>query len=139
MSDGKPVKFVVGKAKKRIGKRIYDDSVREAVRKIWELFDYMCGKCLAVLIRMNVDVLFNDSELEIDESIRKKLIQISPSTIDRMIAPERKKLNFKGISHTKALKELAIQKPVQSWNIRYQSVPFSIRMNENQASLNWIP
>lgn len=105
MIDGKPVKFIVGKPrkrKKRIGKRIYDDSVREAVRKIWELFDYMCGKRLAVLIRMNIDVLHNDTELEIDESIRDKLIQISPVTIDRMMAPERKKLNFKGISHTKA-------------------------------------
>lgn len=34
--DGKPVKFIVRqpkKRKKRIGKRIYDDSVRETVRK----------------------------------------------------------------------------------------------------------
>lgn len=105
MINGKPVKFIVGKPKKRkkrIGKRIYDDSVREAVRKIWELFDYMCGKRLAVLIRMNIDVLHSDTEFEIDENIRDKLIKISPATIDRMMAPERKKLNFKGISHTKA-------------------------------------
>ena len=116
--DGKPVKFIVGKPrkrKKRIGKRIYDDSVREAVRKIWELFDYMCGKRLAVLIRMNIDILSNDTELEIDEIIRDKLIKISPSTIDRMMAPERKKLNFKGISHTKAGTLLKHQIPIRTF------------------------
>ena len=118
MINGKPVKFIVGKPKKRkkrIGKRIYDDSVREAVRKIWELFDYMCGKRLAVLIRMNIDVLSNDLELEIDESIRDKIIKISPVTIDRMMAPERKKLNFKGISHTKAGTLLKHQIPIRTF------------------------
>lgn len=118
MINGKPVKFIVGKPKKRkkrIGKRIYDDSVKEAVRKIWELFDYMCGKRLAVLIRMNIDVLSNDTELEIDESIRDKIIKISPSTIDRMMAPERNKLNFKGISHTKAGTLLKHQIPIRTF------------------------
>ncbi len=118
MIDGKPVKFIVGKPrkrKKRIGKRIYDDSVREAVKKIWKLFDYMCGKRLAILIRMNIDELSDDTELEIDESIRDKLIKISPVTIDRIMAPERKKLNLKGISHTKAGTLLKHQIPIRTF------------------------
>ncbi len=118
MIEGKAVKFIAGKPrkrKKRKGKRIYDDSVREAVKRIWELFSYMCGKRLAVLIRMNIEVLSNDADLEIHESIRDKLIKISPATIDRIMAPERKKLNLKGISHTKAGTLLKHQIPIRTF------------------------
>jgi len=78
--DGKPVRFIVGKPprrKKRTGRRRYDEAVRAAVRKIWELFDYMCGKRLAVLIRMNLALLCSQPELGIKEAVRQKLLQIS--------------------------------------------------------------
>ena len=59
--DGNPVKFIVGTPGKliaRVGKPTYDEPVREALRKIWQTFDYMCGKRLAVLIRMNIDIFY---------------------------------------------------------------------------------
>jgi len=116
--EGKLVKFVVGKPKKRkkrVGKRIYDEPVREAVRKIWELFDYMCGKRLAVLIRMNIILLCQEIELGIDTTVKDKLMQISPATIDRILTPERKKLIIKGRSHTRAGTLLKHQIPIRTF------------------------
>lgn len=114
--DGKPVKFIVGKPKKpgkRVGKTIYDELVRESLRTIWETFDYMCGKRLAVLIRMNIELLCNEEELGIEEDVREKLMQISPATIDRILAPERKNLLIKGRSHTRAGTLLKHQIPIR--------------------------
>ena len=104
MIDGKPVQFVVGKLKKRKkgrGTVIYDEPVQKAIRRLWEFFDYMCGKRLAVLIRMNLTLLLQDPELSIDTSVKDKLLTISPATIDRILKPERKKLTLKSRSKTK--------------------------------------
>jgi hypothetical protein len=113
---GKPVKLIAGKPKKRkkrTSRRIYDEPVRAAVRKIWELFDYMCGKRLAVLIRLNGDLLAREPELGIDATVLDKLARISPATIDRILTPARKKLTIKGRSHTRAGTLLKHQIPVR--------------------------
>lgn len=116
--DGKPVTVTVGKAakrKKRAGRRLYDEAVRSAVRCIWELFDYMCGKRLAVLIRLNTELLRQEPQLGIDAVVQQKLLQISPATIDRILTPERKKLVLKGRSHTRAGTLLKHQIPIRTF------------------------
>jgi len=114
--DGKPVRLVVGKPrerKKRTGKPLYGPAVKTALRKIWELFDYMCGKRLAVLIRLNLAALANQPDLGIDKQVGQKLLRISPATIDRLLAPQRKKLQLKGRSHTRAGSLLKNQIPIR--------------------------
>lgn len=116
--EGKVVKFVVGKppkSRKRVARRLYDEAVREAVCKLWRLFDYMCGKRLAVIIRMNIALLAHEADLGIDETVAQKLRRISPATIDRMLAPERKKLVLKGRSHTRAGTLLKHQIPIRTF------------------------
>jgi hypothetical protein len=116
--EGKPVRFIVGKPakrRKRRGRLLYGQAVREAVRAIWRLFDYMCGKRLAVLIRLNIALLQREAELGIDEEVRQKLLQISPATIDRILSPERKKLVLKGRSHTRAGTLLKHQIPIRTF------------------------
>ena len=115
---GKPVRFIVGRAakrKKRAGKPVYDEAVRMAVRRIWELFDYMCGKRLAVLIRFNIELLRREPQLEIDDQVQQKLRRVSPATIDRILSPERKKLVLKGRSHTRAGTLLKHQIPIRTF------------------------
>ncbi len=113
---GQRVRFVVGaprRRKKREGRRVYDERVREAVRRVWELFDYLCGKRLAVLMRANLDMLIGEAELGIERSLREKLLQVSPATIDRMLRPERKRLALKGRSRTRAGSLLRHQIPIR--------------------------
>ena len=37
--------------------RVYDEQVYQALRRIWEFFDYQCGKRLVALMRANMEVL----------------------------------------------------------------------------------
>jgi len=116
MVDGQAVKLVVGapkKHKKRKGTPIYDEAVREALKKIWQTFDYMCGKRLVVLLRMNMDLLYEEQEFAISGEVREKLMSISASTIDRILAGERKKLQLKGRSTTRAGTLLKHQIPIR--------------------------
>ena len=85
-STHKPVEFVVGtprKRKKRTRERVYDDQVQRALRKLWEFFDYQCGKRLVVLIRANMELLKAEPEFDSDETIASKLCNISAATLDR--------------------------------------------------------
>ena len=48
--DGELVRVKVGKAKKhRYKPRKYDERVLEALKEIWYIFDFMCGKRLPML------------------------------------------------------------------------------------------
>ena len=73
----------------------------------------MCGKRLAVLIRMNIDILYDEKELGIEADVREKLIRISPATIDRMLVSDRRKLALNGRSHTRAGIFLKHQIPIR--------------------------
>jgi len=114
--EGEAVERVVGtpkKYKKRTGKRIYDEAVKEALKKLWQTFDYMCGKRLVVLLRMNMDLLCEDQEFNISEEVARKLMRISAATVDRLLAGERKKLQIKGRSTTRAGTLLKHQIPIR--------------------------
>ncbi len=115
--EGEAVAFVVGeprKPRKRIRERFYDGPVQRALRKLWELFDYQCSKRLVVLMRTNMEVLKAQPELEVEETVAAKLCEISASTVDRLLAPERRKLQIKGRSHTKHGPLLKHQIPVRT-------------------------
>lgn len=81
------------------------------MKKIWYLFDYMCGKRLAVVLRTTVDTLIEAGELKVSSAVRQKLSRISPATIDRLLAGEKKKLRLKGHSLTKPATLLKHQIP----------------------------
>ena len=102
--DGKPVVFVVGtprKPHKRTRHRVYDERVHHALRKLWQFFDYQCGKRLVVLMRTNMAVLQAEPEFALDPAIAAKLSRISAATVDRLLRPDRRKLAIKGRTHTR--------------------------------------
>ena len=99
--------------------RTYDDRVFKALKKIWAIMDFICGKRLAPYMGELVPHLIRHGELRIAEETRRKLIRISPATIDRLLAPERKKQQLRGRSGTKPGTLLKHQIPVRThaeWN-----------------------
>jgi hypothetical protein len=81
---------------------LYGPSVLLMLKRLWALFGFMCGKRLACAIRINLAVLEKFDELKaLTPVVRQKLLRISPATIDRLLAQERKKLRLKGRSHTR--------------------------------------
>jgi hypothetical protein len=122
--EGRLVRIVVGEPRKRKPRKRkprYGDVVKAVVRKIWCLFDYMCGKRFAVFLRLNLDILATDETLGISGEIQELVRGISSATIDRILKPERKKLELKGRSHTRPGTLLKHQIPIRtffSWEDR---------------------
>lgn len=101
---GKKIKYVIGKKKKTKRKRdkIYGYDVFLALRRIWTIFDFICGKRLAPFMAEAVEKLEAHKEIDLTEKVREKLAKISASTIDRLLKPEKDRCRIgKGRSGTK--------------------------------------
>jgi hypothetical protein len=87
--------------KKRIRLRIYDQAVLLPLKKVWGILNYPCGKRLKPFLKEIVPVLEKFREIIIDPAIRKKILEMSAATIDRLLKGEREKWQVRGKSTTK--------------------------------------
>lgn len=94
---------------------VYGPEVLKALKKVWKVMDYICGKRLAPQLPEVVPLLVRQGELRVSKSTQKKLTQISAATIDRLLEPERKKMALKGRSRTKPGTLLKHQIPVRTF------------------------
>lgn len=69
--------------------RIYDEAVREALGVLWEASDRICGKRLKPLLPVLLAALEKHGHLSLDENLRVRLLTVSASTIDRILAIPR--------------------------------------------------
>ena len=110
-----------GRLRRSHGKRglLYSPLVIQALRKIWLILNCISGKRLAPFLPEIVPILERCGELQIDDDTREKLLSMSPATIDRRLAPERRQLAIKGRSGTKPGTLLKHNIPVRTfaeWN-----------------------
>ncbi len=100
-------------------KPVYDDAVVKALKYIWKLMDFICGKRLKPVLNEAINNLERFKIKYFDAEVKQKLSSISPATIDRKLKTERKKLALKGISHTKPgtlLKHMIPIKTFADWD-----------------------
>lgn len=95
--------------------RRYDAAVLAALRQVWVIMDCICGKRLAPVLPETIAVLERHGELMLDPATRQKLQAISAASIDRLLAPERRRLNVRGRSGTKPGTLLKHQIPVRTF------------------------
>lgn len=93
----------------------YGPKVVAALIFCWAVLGMPAGKRLAPMLAELVAVLRRFGELAIDEDMAALLVSMSAATIDRRLAPERKKHELKGRSHTKPGSLLKSQIPVRTW------------------------
>jgi len=106
----------VRKRTSRKKEKLYDGSVIAALKEVWEIMDFICGKRLAPVLKEIIPRLIRFGELKVSDEVRAKLIEISPSTIDRVLASERKKYKIKGRANTKPGTLLKNQIPVRTFS-----------------------
>jgi len=75
----------------RCGRRTYDEAVREALVLTWEAADRICGKRLEAILPELVDALERHGHLDLDSRVRERLLAASAATIDRLLAPIRRR------------------------------------------------
>jgi hypothetical protein len=95
--------------KKRVYEKRYGPDVAACIIRLWEFFRGMCGKRLVPLVRTNIASLAADPRFRITPEIRRKLVQISRSTVERILKGERKKRRGKGAVHDQT--RFAFKKP----------------------------
>lgn len=126
-SDGKVIRVgrrvrLVGDLRKRVKRprrRLYDDTVLKDLKQIWAIMDCICGKRLAAILPEVIPILERYREIVLSKEVRKKLLAISASTIDRLLTPERRKWELRGRSGTKPGTLLKHQIPIRTfteWN-----------------------
>ena len=75
--------------KQVVGRRIYDEAVREAVIVVWEASDRICGKRLKAALPNLVNSMERHGHLSLDPVVREHLLSASAATLDRLLKPIR--------------------------------------------------
>jgi len=101
----------------------YDESVLKALKAVWEIMDYICGKRLVGIIPELLRKMEQFNEPTFAPEIKAKLLQISASTIDRLLRPVKRKMGMKGTSMTKSVKYLVDQIPIKTFGEWKDSQP----------------
>lgn len=94
-----------------VGRRVYDEAVKEALVVIWEASDRICGKRLKAIVPQLLDAMERHKHLALDTDVRRRLLAISPATIDRLLAPMRSKARGRKVRRAapKVSKQVAIR------------------------------
>jgi hypothetical protein len=95
--------------------RTYGPEVLEPLRRVWATLDGPTGKRLAPFMAEIVQVMERHGELHMDLEVRAKLLRASAATIDRLLAPDRRRLQVKGRSGTKPGSILKRQIPIRTF------------------------
>ena len=109
---------LIGDATKRVRRRrarIYDEAVVAALKRVWVMLDYISGKRLAPALGPVIEALERHGELELEPEVRAKLLSISPATIDRALADEKKRYALKSRARTKPGTLLRHQVPMRTF------------------------
>jgi hypothetical protein len=93
----------------------YGPDTLRLLKALWALAGGLCGKRLAPFIRETVPVLERFEEITLSAEQRAKLLAVSPATIDRLLAPERKKYQLRGRSTTRPGTLLKHQIPIRTF------------------------
>jgi len=94
---------------------IYGAELLAPLVKVWATLDAPCGKRLHAVMAETVQALARHGELSIANAQRAQLCQMSASTIDRLLAPERRRLRVKGRLGTKPGSILKSKIPIRTF------------------------
>lgn len=86
------------------------------LKKLWAVSNYSCGTRLVPMIPVYLDSLERHEKWRISRREKKLLCQISPSTVDRLLAHDRRRINLKGRSKTKPGSLLRNQIPIRTFS-----------------------
>jgi Integrase core domain len=79
----------VASASPAVARRTYDEAVRQALIVLWEAADRICGKRLKAVLPDLVTSLEQHGHLDLDSTVRQRLLAASAATIDRLLASVR--------------------------------------------------
>lgn len=115
LSQARCKDFRRNKRKRVVVRKKYDHRVAKALTRIWVIQNYICGKRLQPFMSELLRVLKRDGELDLETEVEARLLTISAATIDRLLAPTKRRLRVKGIGGTKPGTLLKSQIPIRTF------------------------
>lgn len=110
-------------------KKYYGPAELAALKKIWAMMDFICGKRLQPMLSEVVPRLIAHKELRVSAAVKRKLLDMSAATIDRLLKPERQKHTLKGRATTKPGTLLKHQIPIRTFADWDQAQPGFLEMD----------
>lgn len=111
-----------------VGRRVYDEAAREALVVLWEASDRICGKRLKAVLPLFIETMEKHGHLDLDPGVRGRLLQMSASTIDRLLSPVREKAKGKR-KRKNAPKKASRQIPVKTFSDWEGSLPGELEID----------
>lgn len=97
-------------------KPVYTNDVRVVLAKIWAILNYPCSRRLVAILPEMIRKLEKHGEINPSDGVRERLLSISASTADRLLAGERKKMEIKSRSKTKPGTLLRHKIPIRTFS-----------------------
>jgi len=102
--------------RKRPGpRRRYDADVLEPLKFLWLKSEQMCSKRLKAALPLWLP-FYEQKHGALTDAVRKKLLRISPATIDRLLTKTRARYPGKGLCGTRPGRLLKVQIPIRTDN-----------------------
>lgn len=95
-------------------RRIYDEAVKEALIVAWEVSDRICGKRLKAILPNLVDALERHRHIDLDLTVRQRLLSASAATIDRLLSDVRKQAGTRN-RHRRKPKKVSAHIPIRTF------------------------
>jgi len=113
------IRLLAGKMRKRTGRRgrrqQYGPEVREALKQLWESLNRPCSRRLQPYLDELVEVMVRRGRMALSAEVTEQLLQMSPSTIDRLLRPYRKQECRHGFSTTRPGSLLKREIPIRTF------------------------
>ena len=107
----------------------YRAELAEALKVAWEATDRVCSKRLAPFLPELVPILERCHALPLSDGIRTQLLQVSASTIDRLLAPFRQRGGRHGLSTTHSVAALKKLIPIRTCADRRYATPGHVEVD----------
>jgi hypothetical protein len=115
-------------AQRPFGKCIYDEAVKEALIVLWEALDRICGKRLKAVLPVFIEALERRGHLDLDPEVKSRLLEMSASTIDRMLSSIRHQAKGRRKKRN-APKKASKQIPVRTFSEWDEPVPGELEID----------
>lgn len=107
--------------------RRYGPEVAEALVRLWEVGDQMCGRLLVAMLPELLAALERHGELRVSPHVRELLLTISPATTDRLLTRQRRGRLRQPQRRTSAAMTLKSQIPIRTWSEWREVAPGSLQ------------
>ena len=108
---------------KKTRKQYYDNSVKPALVKMWQIFDNPCGQRLEPLLKSETDKLRLLKELNCSDIVAQKLKEMGSATIDRKLKHQKEVERIRGNYKSKIHPLL------------YQKIPVKVFAEQNREEI----